>query len=96
MGASDLHQLAKLKGVHSMTLIADLVLRASLMRTESRASHYREDYPERNNEQWLKWIIVNQKEGKLNYRFEPVPLNKYKHRSWRYYSDNFIFPKQDR
>jgi succinate dehydrogenase/fumarate reductase flavoprotein subunit len=96
MGASDLHHLAKLKGVHSMTLIADLVLRASLMRTESRASHYREDYPERNNEQWLKWIIVNQKEGKLNYRFEPVPLNKYKHRSWRYYSDNFIFPKQDR
>ncbi len=93
MGASDLHQLSKSKGVRSMALLGDLVLRASLMRTESRGSHYREDFPERYDKEWLKWIIINQKEGKLNFRFEPVPVAKYKHKTWRYYSDNFTFPK---
>ena len=93
MGAADLHQLAKFKGVQSMTLIAELVIRASLMRTESRASHYREDYPERDDKNWLKWIMVRLKEGKPEFRFEPVPLAKYKHQTWKYYSDNFTFPK---
>ncbi len=93
MGAPDLHQMAKLKGVQSMTLIAELVIRASLMRTESRASHYREDYPERDDKKWLKWIIIKQKEGEPDYRFEPVPLADYKHQTWSYYSDNFKFPK---
>ena len=82
-----------MKGIGSMLLIAELVLRASLMRTESRASHYREDYPDRNDANWLKWIIASRGDGKLNFRFEPVPLAKYKHKAWRCYSDNFIFPK---
>jgi len=93
MGARDLHYLAKLRGVHSMTLAAELTLRSSLMRTESRASHYREDYPNRNDKDWLKWIMVSQKDGKLNYRLEPLPLDRYKHKTWDCYSDNFKFPK---
>jgi len=92
-GAPDLHRLAKLKGIGSMVLVAELILRASLMRTESRASHYREDYPARDDKNWLKWIMVNQKDGKLSFRFEPVPLAKYKHQTWHCYSDNFTFPK---
>jgi succinate dehydrogenase/fumarate reductase flavoprotein subunit len=95
MGASDLHQLAKLRGIRSMTLVAELVLRASLMRTESRASHYREDCPERDDGAWLKWIMASQQNGKLNFRLEPVPLAEYKHKTWHCYSDNFEFPRQD-
>ena len=93
MGASDLHHLAKLKGVRSMTLVAELILRASLMRTETRASHYREDYPNRDDKNWLKWIMVSQQEGQLNFRLEPLPLDKYQHKTWRCYSDNFKIPK---
>lgn len=93
MGASDLHHLAKLKGVWSMTLVAELILRASLMRTETRASHYSEDYPNRDDKNWLKWIMVSQQDGHLNFRLEPLPLDKYKHKTWRCYSDNFKFPK---
>jgi len=92
-GAPDLHRLAKLKGIGSMVLVAELILRASLMRTESRASHYREDYPDRDDKNWLKWIMANQRDGKLSFRFEPVPLAKYKHKTWRCYSDNFNFLK---
>jgi succinate dehydrogenase / fumarate reductase, flavoprotein subunit len=93
MGASDLHHLVKLVGMRSMVLIAELILRASLMRTESRASHFREDYPGRDDKNWLKWIVVNQKNGKLDFHFEHLPLEKYSHKTWQCYGDNFKFPK---
>jgi len=93
MSSEDSHQLAKLNGVRSMVLIAELVLRASLMRTESRASHYREDHPDRDDKNWLKWIIISQKDGKPDLRLKPLPLDRYKHKTWDYYSDKFHFPK---
>jgi len=41
MRARDVHELVELKQVENMVLIAELMLKASLMRTESRGSHYR-------------------------------------------------------
>ena len=32
---------------------------AGLHRTESRGAHYRTDYPERNDSEWLKHIDLN-------------------------------------
>lgn len=92
MTARDAHYLLKLIEVRAIHLTSELLLRASLMRTESRAGHYREDYPDRD-ENWLKWIIVSQKDGKLNLRTEPLPLDRYKFKPTRYYMDNFRFPK---
>lgn len=96
MAAKDFHRLAKLRGMRSMMLAAELILRASLLRTETRASHYREDYPDRDDKNWLKWIVLSQKDGKINFRFEPLPLDKYKHKTWSCYGDNFKFPKLQR
>jgi succinate dehydrogenase/fumarate reductase flavoprotein subunit len=93
MATPDLHSMAKAKGVQSMVLVAELVLKASLLRTESRASHYREDYPERDNNKWLGWLIFNKQGENVIHRFEPVPLERYKHQTWQYYSDYFTFPR---
>ncbi len=56
--ATDYHNLAKIKEVENILLSAELFLRASLIRTESRREHYREDFPKRDDKNWLKWICV--------------------------------------
>jgi succinate dehydrogenase/fumarate reductase flavoprotein subunit len=91
MGAADPHYLLKLKEVEGMCFTAEMYLRASLMRTESRAGHYREDYPHRDNPNWLKWIMARQEKGKPKFRTEAVPFERYRFKPRRYYMDNFRF-----
>lgn len=76
--AQDCHGLGKCHEARSMAVCAEMNFRASLMRTESRGGHYREDYPERDDKNWLKWIILKQKAGKMVLATEPVPLDKYR------------------
>jgi succinate dehydrogenase/fumarate reductase flavoprotein subunit len=58
--AEDLHELRQCHETANMILNAEMKLRAALMRTESRGSHYREDYPKRNDNEWLCWIKIRQ------------------------------------
>lgn len=51
--------------LRNMLLVADIVAKAALMRTETRGSHYREDFPERDDSKWLQSIIVNKVAGKI-------------------------------
>lgn len=50
------HEVAQYFETHNILDNAELHLRASLERKETRVCHYREDYPEIDNENWLKWI----------------------------------------
>ncbi|UCE34143.1 MAG: FAD-binding protein [Deltaproteobacteria bacterium] len=58
----DTRGLLRYLELRNMLFIGDAVCRAALMRTETRGSHYRSDYPEEDNENWLKNILV-QKQG---------------------------------
>ena len=56
LAAPHTHELVRLKETEAMLLAARFILEASLARTESRLSHFREDYPQRDDESWLVWI----------------------------------------
>lgn len=58
--ANDLHELRQVHETANMVLNAEMKLRSALFRTESRGSHYREDYPERNDSEWMAWIKIRQ------------------------------------
>lgn len=58
--ADDEHELRQAHETANMVLNAEMKLRASLMRTESRGSHYRDDYPDRNDDEWVAWIKIRQ------------------------------------
>jgi succinate dehydrogenase/fumarate reductase flavoprotein subunit len=48
------------------------------MRTESRGFHFREDFPQRDDKNWLKWIVLQDASGKMAVSTEPVPIGTYK------------------
>ncbi len=67
--AAGLVDALKLK---NMLIVSEMVSRSALLRTESRGSHYRTDYPERNDRDWLKNIIIQQKSGQMGLTTKPV------------------------
>jgi succinate dehydrogenase/fumarate reductase flavoprotein subunit len=58
MRASDMHELRLVHETKNMIISAEMKLKASIMRTESRCSHYRLDYPDMDNENWQAWINI--------------------------------------
>jgi succinate dehydrogenase/fumarate reductase flavoprotein subunit len=76
--ANDWHMLGLCHDLRNMALCADIYFNAALARTESRGWHYREDYSERDDKNWLKWIIVKQKDRKMVISAEDIPIQKYK------------------
>jgi len=95
MAAREPHYLMKLIEVRGIILLSELFLRASLARTESRAGHFRVDYPDRDEKNGLCWYVASQGKEGISIRREPMPLERYRIKPDRYYSDNFRFPKVD-
>jgi succinate dehydrogenase/fumarate reductase flavoprotein subunit len=63
--AKDAHGLRLAHETRNMLLNAEMKLRASLFRTESRGTHYREDYPARDDENWLAWIKIKNENDEM-------------------------------
>ena len=76
--AKDFHYLSKCHEVIAMTECAEMTFRAALMRAESRGFHFREDFPQRDDKNWLKWIILQQMDGNMTASNEPIPIGTYK------------------
>ena len=61
----------------NMLDVAEAVTVSALNRTESRGGHAREDYPERDDEHWLKHSLIVRKNGKLEISYKPVVITKF-------------------
>jgi succinate dehydrogenase/fumarate reductase flavoprotein subunit len=70
--APHVHELVRAKETEAMLLAAFLILGGSLYRTESRLSHFREDYPDRDDRNWAVWVdAIKDADGP---RFEKTPI----------------------
>lgn len=73
IAAPHVHELVRLKETEAMLLAAQMILGASLMREESRLSHFREDYEARDDQNWLAWVDVGERGGEFVFDRTPVP-----------------------
>lgn len=78
MKAVDFHDLLACHEAEAMVLCAEMQFRAADMRKESRGWFLREDYTQMDNKNWLKWIIVQCKDGEMDFSTEDVPYEKWK------------------
>lgn len=76
--ASDPHYLKQANEARSLCTISEMFLRSRLMRTESRETCLREDYPYIDNENWLKWTCLKEENNKMKMWTEDLPIDKYK------------------
>lgn len=75
--ADDFHWMLACHEAEAMVLCAELQLKASLMRKESRGWFLREDYPQMDNKNFLKYIIAKNVDGELTFSTEDVPVEKW-------------------
>jgi len=54
------------------------IAESALIRTESRGAHSREDFPERDDDNWLKHTFIHYVEdGKVKFDYKPVTITKF-------------------
>jgi succinate dehydrogenase/fumarate reductase flavoprotein subunit len=58
----------------NMRLVAEMVCRAALMRRESRGAHFRSDYPEEDQSNWRKSIVIKKSDHGIG--LYPVPVDQ--------------------
>ncbi|MGE5373836.1 MAG: FAD-dependent oxidoreductase [Bacteroidota bacterium] len=61
----------------NMLDMAELITVCAMNRTESRGGHTREDYPERDDKNWLKHTLACKENGKIKIDYKPVVITKY-------------------
>ena len=67
--ASSLEDAAELIHLRHMLLVADMQIKASELRTESRGVFYRTDYPVMNDPKWRKNILIRDNAGHMSLSF---------------------------
>lgn len=73
MYAEDSHMLRLAHEAENMALNAEMILRASMFRTESRGWHFREDYPCENDAEWLAWVMMQKGDKGMEVWKEKLP-----------------------
>ncbi|HLA81199.1 MAG TPA: FAD-binding protein [Thermoleophilia bacterium] len=93
----DPHGLRLAHETRNMLLNAEMKLRAGLAREESRGTHYREDFPFRDDDDWLCWVKLVESGGRMVAVKHPIPLQ------WRPdpslpYREKYpvVFPSEER
>jgi len=72
----DIAELTRFLELENMLKISEMVFRGTLLRTESRGSHFRSDYRKEDNVNWLKNIVVRKEGDRMITETIPVSFDK--------------------
>jgi succinate dehydrogenase / fumarate reductase flavoprotein subunit len=78
------YELTEALELGNMLKTAEAIVFSALHREESRGSHFRSDYPERNDKEWLKHTLVHAANEGLQISFKPVVITKFQPEKRRY------------
>jgi len=70
--------------LESLLGLAETILVSAMARRESRGAHYREDYPERDDEQWLKHTLVQKTDAGPRVSYKPVRVTRFQPKARTY------------
>jgi NADH-dependent fumarate reductase subunit A len=70
--------------LRNMLELARAVALSALSRKESRGGHSREDYPERDDENFLKHSVIRLEKGELRISYEDVKITEFKPQERKY------------
>jgi succinate dehydrogenase/fumarate reductase flavoprotein subunit len=71
--AKDAQEWRMAQEAKNIIFVSEMMLRSSLFRTESRGGHFREDYPRRDDPNWLSWVRLKNEQGAMKLYKEPIP-----------------------
>jgi succinate dehydrogenase/fumarate reductase flavoprotein subunit len=73
MTAKDAHELRLAHETKNRILSMEMILKSAIFRTESRGSHFREDYPFRDDANWFADVCVRMADRDMEVTKEPLP-----------------------
>jgi succinate dehydrogenase / fumarate reductase flavoprotein subunit len=57
--------------------LAEVTAESALARRESRGAHSREDYPDRDDENWLKHTLAYRASDGVELKYKPVTITRF-------------------
>jgi succinate dehydrogenase / fumarate reductase flavoprotein subunit len=78
------YELEEALELNSMLELSEVIVYSALQREESRGAHYRNDFPERNDEVWLKHTLVFHPTTGLETRYKPVVVTRFEPKARKY------------
>lgn len=76
--ASDWHELKLCREAENFVRSSEIMVKCSRVRKETRNFHARAEYPERDDGNWLKWVLADNVNGEIVTSTEDVPIRNYK------------------
>ena len=58
--------------LEGLLYVAEVIAKGALARRESRGSHFRTDYPARNDAEWLKHTLARLDGGEISFSYSDV------------------------